>query len=115
MFEKIISKFFTLYTIEVTCDRSIDKAFYVYDFIQSVLDDPSIPTVTCWRKASFDITLGKFRRGARFVMNWKISARKCDIDDLFKELAVYKDRIADKVDSTETVYIKLNNVIVSTF
>ena len=113
MFEKIASKFVELHTIEVTCEKTTDKAYYIYDFIQFMLDDPDMLIFTCGRKANFDITLGKFNKQNEFIMKWDIVGYKGHFDDLFKKLSVYENKLADKANSTETVYVKFDNEIVS--
>lgn len=113
MFEKITSMFIENHTIEVTCDKTTDKAFYIYDFIQFMLDDPDMIIFTCWRKGNFDITYGEFHKQNRFTMKWNTTGFKGHFDDLFKKLSVYENKLADKVDSTETVYVKFDDEIVS--
>lgn len=68
---------------------------------------------TCWRKANFDITYCEFHKQNRFIMKWSTAGYKGHFDDLFKKLSVYENKLADKVDSTETVYIKFDDEIVS--
>ena len=113
MFEKITSKFIVFRTIEVTCEKTTDKAFYIYDFIQHMLDDPDMLIFTYGRKANFDITLGKFNKQNRFTMKWNTVGYKGQFDDLFKKISFYENKLADKVDSSETVYIKFSDEIVS--
>ena len=113
MFEKITSKFIEFHTSEVTCEKTTDKAYCIYDFIQFMLDDPDMLIYTCWRKANFDITLGKFNKQNEFIMKWNVGGCKGHFDDLFKELSVYENKLADKTNSTETVYVKFDDEIVS--
>ena len=113
MFEKITNGFIGLHTIEMTCEKAIKKAIYIYDFIQNILDDPDIPICTYGREASFDLTLAKIGKDDKFIVKWGIAARKDDVNYLFEKLAMYEDKLTDNVDSSETVYIKLDNDFMS--
>lgn len=113
MFEKTTNTFVEIHTIEVTCEKTTDKAFCIYDFIQFMLDDPDILIFTCGRKANFNITLGKFNKQNEFIMKWDVVGHKRHFDNLFKNLSVYENKLADKANSTETVYVKFDDEIVS--